>query len=147
MNGHDCADRKETYVTKTLSARSSRALTVCSLLVIIASIPALRFELYDALSGVPAATAGIAVGASCLSALVGLVFLAVVARGRPSFLSWIAAFAWGTGGALIMAGFGNDYVDGAVEASALRSETVYFVTSVVTGPVVEESVKLSLIHI
>ena len=141
MNGHDCADRKETYVTKTLSARSSRALTVCSLLVIIASIPALRFELYDALSGVPAATAGIAVGASCLSALVGLVFLAVVARGRPSILSWIAAFAWGTGGALIMAGFGNDYVDGAVEASALRSETVYFVTSVVTGPVVEESVK------
>jgi hypothetical protein len=40
-----------------------------------------------------------------------------------------------------MAGFGNDYVDGAVEASALRSETVYFVTSVVTGPVVEESAK------
>ena len=141
MNGHDCTDRKETYVTQAISARSSRALTVCSLVVIIASIRALGFELHDALSGVPAAMAGIAVGASCLSALVGLVFLAVVARGRPSFLSWIAAFAWGTGGALIMAGFGNDYVDGVVEASTLSNETVGFVTSVVTGPVVEESVK------
>ena len=119
MNGHDCADRKETYVTKTLSARSSRALTVCSLLVIIASIPALGFELYDALSGVPAATAGIAVGASCLSALVGLVFLAVVARGRPSFLSWIAAFAWGTGGALIMGRVWHDHGGGAGGGRAL----------------------------
>ena len=60
---------------------------------------------------------------------------------KPSVLAWLAAFGWGTGGALIFAGFGNGFVDSAVEESGLGDSAVDFVTSVLTGPVVEETGK------
>ena len=65
------------------------------------------YEFKRAFEGVTSATdAWLAVGASSLSAIVGFIFLAWLARLRPSALAWIAAFAWGTGGALIISGFG-----------------------------------------
>ena len=60
---------------------------------------------------------------------------------KPSVLAWLAAFGWGTGGALIVAGFGNGLLDNAVEDSDLADSTVDCVTSVVTGPIVEETAK------
>ena len=60
---------------------------------------------------------------------------------KPSVLAWLAAFGWGTGGALIFAGFGNGFVDSAVEESGLGDSAVDFVTSALTGPVVEETGK------
>ena len=71
----------------------------------------------------------------------GLGFLGVWARMKPSVLAWLAAFGWGTGGALIFAGFGNGFVDFAVEESGLGDSAVDFATSVLTGPVVEETGK------
>ena len=75
--------------------RSTTALTVSSIILIILSIPALAYEVRGAIDGATNSTAALAVGASCVSALVGLVFLAWLARFTPSILSWIAAFAWG----------------------------------------------------
>ena len=70
---------------------SSRVLTVCSIILIVISIPALAHEVFGALDGASSSTAALAVSASCVSALVGLLFLAWVARFAPSVLSWIAA--------------------------------------------------------
>ena len=119
----------------------SWATVVCSLILIALSVPTANYEWRNALSGVDASAAWLAVGASSLSAIVGLVFLAWAARLKPPVLSWFAAFGWGTGGALIFAGYGNDFIDSAVAASNLSDEAVDFVTSVVTGPVVEETAK------
>lgn len=124
-----------------LTRASSRALAICSALLIIASIPAIAYELANALSGVAASTAAIALAASSLSAVIGVLLLGWLARWTPSVLSWIAAFAWGTGGALIISAFGNGTVDARVAASSLDEDTVDFVTSVITGPVVEETAK------
>lgn len=136
---HDSGDRKETYVTDELSTRPrSWALIVCSAVLIALSIPAAIYEFSNALAGTSSSDAWLAVGASTLSAVVGLVFLGVWARMKPSVLAWLAAFGWGTGGALIFAGFGNGFVDSAVEESGLGDSAVDFVTSVLTGPVVEE---------
>ena len=139
---HDSGDRKETYVTDELSTRPrSWALIVCSAVLIALSIPAAIYEFRNALAGTSSSDAWLAVGASTLSAVVGLVFLGVWARMKPSVLAWLAAFGWGTGGALIFAGFGNGFLDSAVEESGLGDSAVDFVTSVLTGPVVEETGK------
>ena len=137
---HDSGDRKETYVTDEKSTRPrSWALIVCSAVLIALSIPAAIYEFTNALEGTSSSDAWLAVGASTLSAVVGLVFLGVFARMKPSLLAWLAAFGWGTGGALIFAGFGNGFVDSAVDESGLGESAVDFVTSVLTGPVVEET--------
>ena len=126
-------------MTHTHPARpSSRALTVCSIILIVISIPALAHEVRGAIDGASSSTAALAVSASCVSALIGLLFLAWAARFTPSILSWIAAFTWGTGGALLIAGIGNGLIDAAVESTSMSDSAVDFVTSVVTGPVVEE---------
>ena len=139
---HDSGDRKETYVTDELSTRPrSWALIVCSAVLIALSIPAAIYEFSNALAGTSSSDAWLAVGASTLSAVVGLVFLGVWARMKPSVLAWLAAFGWGTGGALIFAGFGNGFLDSTVEESGLGDSAVDFVTSVLTGPVVEETGK------
>ena len=139
---HDSGDRKETYVTDELSTRPrSWALIVCSAVLIALSIPAAIYEFGNALAGTSSSDAWLAVGASTLSAVVGLVFLGVWARMKPSVLAGLAAFGWGTGGALIFAGFGNGFVDFAVEESGLGDSAVDFATSVLTGPVVEETGK------
>ena len=117
----------------------SRALVVSSLVLIALSIPAAIYEFANALAGVSASDAWLAVGASTLSALIGLAFLGFFARIKPTVLAWMAAFGWGPGGALIVAGFGNGFLDAAVEASGLGENTVDFATSVLTGPVVEET--------
>ena len=129
-------------MTHAVSTRPrSWALVVCSLILIALSVPTAIYEWNQALSGIDVSTGWLAVGASTLSAIVGLVFLAWAARLKPPLLSWLAAFGWGTGGALIFAGFGNGFIDSAVEASNLSDEAVDFVTSVVTGPLVEETGK------
>lgn len=138
----DSGDRKETYVTDELSTRPRPwALIVCSAVLIALSIPAAIYEFTNALEGTSSSDALLAVGASTLSAVVGLVFLGVFARMKPLLLAWLAAFGWGTGCALIFAGFGNGFVDSAVEESGLGDSAVDFVTSVLTGPVVEETGK------
>lgn len=119
----------------------SWALVVCSLILIALSVRAAIYELTDALEGVSSSDAWLAVGASTLSAVVGLVILAWAARLKPTALSWLAAFGWGTGGALIFAGYGNTVIDSAVAASNLSDDAVDVVTSVVTGPLVEETGK------
>ena len=119
----------------------SWALVVCSLILIALSVRAAIYELTDALEGVSSSDAWLAVGASTLSAVVGLVILAWAARLKPTPLSWLAAFGWGTGGALIFAGYGNTVIDSAVAASNLSDDAVDVVTSVVTGPLVEETGK------
>ena len=116
----------------------SWALVACSLILIALSVRAALYELTEALEGVSSSDAWLAVGASMLSAVVGLVFLAWAARLKPTVLSWLAAFGWGTGGALIFAGYGNTVIDSAVAASNLSDDAVDVVTSVVTGPLVEE---------
>ena len=119
----------------------SWALVVCSLILVAVSVRAAIYELTDALEGVSPSDAWLAVGASTLSAVVGLAFLAWAARLKPTVLSWLAAFGWGTGGALIFAGYGNTVIDSAVAASNLSDDAVDVVTSVVTGPLVEETGK------
>ena len=116
----------------------SWALVACSLILIALSVRAALYELTEALEGISSSDAWLAVGASMLSAVVGLVFLAWAARLKPTVLSWLAAFGWGTGGALIFAGYGNTVIDSAVAASNLSDDAVDVVTSVVTGPLVEE---------
>jgi Predicted membrane protein len=129
-------------VTHAVSIRPrSWALVVCSLILIALSVWAAIYELTEALEGVSSSDAWLAVGASILSAVVGLVFLAWAARLKPTVLSWLAAFGWGTGGALIFAGYGNTVIDSAVAASNLSDDAVDVVTSVVTGPLVEETGK------
>ena len=129
-------------MTHALSMRPrSWALVVCSPILIALSVRAAIYELTDALEGVSSSDAWLAVGASTLSAVVGLVFLAWAARLKPTVLSWLAAFGWGTGGALIFAGYGNTVIDSAVAASNLSDDAVDVVTSVVTGPLVEETGK------
>ena len=129
-------------MTHALSMRPrSWALVVCSLILIALSVRAAIYELTDALEGVSSSDAWLAVGASTLSAVVGLVFLAWAARLKPTVLSWLAAFGWGTGGALIFAGYGNTVIDSAVAASNLSDDAVDVVTSVVTGPLVGETGK------
>ena len=112
--------------------RSTTALTVSSIVLIILSIPALAHELIGAIDGATSSTAALAVGASSVSALVGLVFLAWLARFTPSVLSWIAAFTWGTGGALLIAGIGNGVTDAVMETSISGAQTADGVTSVAT---------------
>lgn len=129
-------------MTHAVSIRPrSWALVVCSLILIALSVRAAIYELTEALEGVSLSDAWLAVGASILSAVVGLVFLAWAARLKPTVLSWLAAFGWGTGGALIFAGYGNTVIDSAVAASNLSDDAVDVVTSVVTGPLVEETGK------
>ena len=129
-------------MTHAVSVRPrSWALVVCSLILIALSVRAAIYELTEALEGVSSSDAWLAVGASILSAVVGLVFLAWAARLKPTVLSWLAAFGWGTGGALIFAGYGNTVIDSAVAASNLSDDAVDVVTSVVTGPLVEETGK------
>lgn len=129
-------------MTHAVSMRPrSWALVVCSLILVAVSVRAAIYELTEALEGVSSSDAWLAVGASTLSAVVGLAFLAWAARLKPTVLSWLAAFGWGTGGALIFAGYGNTVIDSAVAASNLSDEAVDFVTSVVTGPLVEETGK------
>lgn len=129
-------------MTHAMSMRPrSWALVVCSLILIAVSVRAAIYELTEALEGVSSSDAWLAVGASTLSAVVGLVFLAWAARLKPTVLSWLAAFGWGTGGALIFAGYGNTVIDSAVAASNLSDDAVDFVTSVLTGPIVEETGK------
>ena len=129
-------------MTHAVSVRPrSWALVVCSLILIALSVRAAIYEFSEALEGVVSSDAWLAVGASTLSAVVGLVFLAWAARLKPTVLSWLAAFGWGTGGALIFAGYGNTVIDSAVAASNLGDDAVDVVTSVVTGPLVEETGK------
>ena len=129
-------------MTHAVSVRPrSWALVVCSLILIALSVRAAIYEFSEALEGVVSSDAWLAVGASTLSAVVGLVFLAWAARLKPTVLSWLAAFGWGTGGALIFAGYGNTVIDSAVAASNLSDDAVDVVTSVVTGPLVEETGK------
>ena len=129
-------------MTHAVSIRPrSWALVACSLILIALSVWAAIYELTEALEGVSSSDAWLAVGASILSAVVGLVFLAWAARLKPTVLSWLAAFGWGTGGALIFAGYGNTVIDSAVAASNLSDDAVDVVTSVVTGPLVEETGK------
>ena len=126
-------------MTHAVSMRPrSWALVVCSLILVAVSVRAAIYELAEALEGVSSSDAWLAVGASTLSAVVGLAFLAWAARLKPTVLSWLAAFGWGTGGALIFAGYGNTVIDSAVAASNLSDDAVDVVTSVVTGPLVEE---------
>lgn len=129
-------------MTHAVSIRPrSWALVACSLILIALSVRAAIYELTEALEGVSSSDAWLAVGASILSAVVGLVFFAWAARLKPTVLSWLAAFGWGTGGALIFAGYGNTVIDSAVAASNLSDDAVDVVTSVVTGPLVEETGK------
>ena len=129
-------------MTHAVSMRPrSWALVACSLILIAVSVRAAIYELTEALEGVLPSDAWLAVGASTLSAVVGLVFLAWAARLKPTVLSWLAAFGWGTGGALIFAGYANTVIDSAVAASNLSDDAVDFVTSVLTGPIVEETGK------
>ena len=129
-------------MTHAVSIRPrSWALVACSLILIALSVRAAIYELTEALEGVSSSDAWLAVGASILSAVVGLVFLAWAARLKPTVLSWLAAFGWGTGGALIFAGYANTVIDSAVAASNLSDDAVDVVTSVVTGPLVEETGK------
>lgn len=129
-------------MTHAVSIRPrSWALVACSLILIALSVWAAIYELTEALEGVSSSDAWLAVGASILSAVVGLVFLAWAARLKPTVLSWLAAFGWGTGGALIFAGYGNTVIDSAVAASNLSDDAVDVVTSAVTGPLVEETGK------
>lgn len=129
-------------MTHAVSMRPrSWALVVCSLILVAVSLRAAIYELKEALEGVSSSDAWLAVGASTLSAVVGLAFLAWAARLKPTVLSWLAAFGWGTGGALIFAGYGNTVIDSAVAASNLSDDAVDVVTSVVTGPLVEETGK------
>ena len=129
-------------MTHAVSMRPrSWALVVCSLILVAVSVRAAIYELTEALEGVSSSDAWLAVGASTLSAVVGLAFLAWAARLKPTVLSWFAAFGWGTGGALIFAGYGNTVIDSAVAASNLSDDAVDVVTSVVTGPLVEETGK------
>lgn len=129
-------------MTHAMSMRPrSWALVVCSLILVAVSVRAAIYELKEALEGVSSSDAWLAVGASTLSAVVGLAFLAWAARLKPTVLSWLAAFGWGTGGALIFAGYGNTVIDSAVAASNLSDDAVDVVTSVVTGPLVEETGK------
>ena len=129
-------------MTHAVSMRPrSWALVVCSLILVAVSVRAAIYELTEALEGVSSSDAWLAVGASTLSAVVGLAFLAWAARLKPTVLSWLAAFGWGTGGALICAGYGNTVIDSAVAASNLSDDAVDVVTSVVTGPLVEETGK------
>ena len=129
-------------MTHAVSIRPrSWALVVCSLILIALSVRAAIYEFTEALEGVVSSDAWLAVGASTLSAVVGLVFLAWAARLKPTALSWLAAFGWGTGGAIIFAGYGNTVIDSAVAASNLSDDAVDVVTSVVTGPLVEETGK------
>ena len=129
-------------MTHAVSMRPrSWALVVCSLILVAVSVRAAIYELTEALEGVSSSDAWLAVGASTLSAVVGLVFLTWAARLKPTVLSWLAAFGWGTGGALIFAGYGNTVIDSAVAASNLSDDAVNVVTSVVTGPLVEETGK------
>ena len=129
-------------MTHAVSMRPrSWALVVCSLILIAVSVRAAIYELTKALEGVLPSDAWLAVGASTLSAVVGMVFLAWAARLKPTVLSWLAAFGWGTGGALIFAGYANTVIDSAVAASNLSDDAVDFVTSVLTGPIVEETGK------
>ncbi len=129
-------------MTHAVSIRPrSWALVACSLILIALSVWAAIYELTEALEGVSSSDAWLAVGASILSAVVGLVFLAWAARLKPTVLSWLAAFGWGTGGALIFAGYGNTFIYSAVAASNLSDDAVDVVTSVVTGPLVEETGK------
>ena len=120
---------------------SSRTLAVCSVILIIVGIPTMAHEVIGAIYGVTTSTAALAVSASCVSAFVGLVFFVWLARFAPSVLSWIAAFMWGTGGALIIAGIGNGVTDAAVQATSLGGETTDVMTSVVSGPLIEETAK------
>ena len=109
-------------MTHAVSMRPrSWALVVCSLILIAVSVRAAIYELTEALEGISPSDAWLAVGASTLSAVVGLVFLAWAARLKPTVLSWLAAFGWGTGGALIFAGYANTVIDSAVAASNLIS--------------------------
>ncbi len=129
-------------MTDELSTRPrSWALIVCSVVLIAVSIRAAIYEFTQAFEGISSSDAWLALGASTLSAVVGLVVLAWAARLKPTALSWLAAFGWGTGGALIFAGYGNTVVDSAVAASNLSDDAVNVVTSVVTGPLVEETGK------
>ena len=129
-------------MTHAVSMRPrSWALVVCSLILVAVSVRAAIYELTEALEGVSSSDAWLAVGASTMSAVVGLAFLAWAARLKPTVLSWLAAFGWGTGGALIFAGYGNTVIDSAVAASNLSDDAVDVVTSVVTGPLVEETGK------
>ena len=129
-------------MTHAVSMRPrSWALVVCSLILVAVSVRAAIYELTEALERVSSSDAWLAVGASTLSAVVGLAFLAWAARLKPTVLSWLAAFGWGTGGALIFAGYGNTVIDSAVAASNLSDDAVDVVTSVVTGPLVEETGK------
>ena len=129
-------------MTHAVSMRPrSWALVVCSLILVAVSVRAAIYELTEAFEGVSSSDAWLAVGASTLSAVVGLAFLAWAARLKPTVLSWLAAFGWGTGGALIFAGYGNTVIDSAVAASNLSDDAVDVVTSVVTGPLVEETGK------
>lgn len=129
-------------MTHAVSMRPrSWALVVCSLILVAVSVRAAIYELTEALEGVSSSDAWLAVSASTLSAVVGLAFLAWAARLKPTVLSWLAAFGWGTGGALIFAGYGNTVIDSAVAASNLSDDAVDVVTSVVTGPLVEETGK------
>ena len=129
-------------MTHALSSRvTSRKLTVCSILFISVNVLAAAHEVVGGVYGAVASTAGLAVGASCTSALVCILFLAWLARFTPSVSSWIAAFTWGSGGALIIAGIGNGVIDAAVEATSLGEDAADVVTSVVTGPLVEEAAK------
>ena len=129
-------------MTHAVSMRPrSWALVACSLILIALSVRAAIYELTVALEGVSPSDAWLAVGASTLSAVVGLVFFAWAARLKPTVLSWLAAFGWGIGGALIFAGYGNTVIDSAVAASNLSDDAVDVVTSVVTGPLVEETGK------
>ena len=129
-------------MTHAVSMRPrSWGLVACSLILIALSVRAAIYELTVALEGVSPSDAWLAVGASTLSAVVGLVFFAWAARLKPTVLSWLAAFGWGTGGALIFAGYGNTVIDSAVAASNLSDDAVDFVTSVLTGPIVEETGK------
>ena len=129
-------------MTHAVSMRPrSWALVACSLILVAVSVRAAIYELTEALEGVSSSDAWLAVGASTLSAVVGLAFLAWAARLKPTVLSWLAAFGWGTGGALIFAGYGNTVIDSAVAASNLSDDAVDVVTSVVTGPLVEETGK------
>lgn len=129
-------------MTHALSSRvTSRKLTVCSILFISVNVLAAAHEVVGGVYGAVASTAGLAVGASCTSALVCILFLAWLARFTPSVSSWIAAFSWGSGGALIIAGIGNGMINAAVEATSLGEDAADVVTSVVTGPLVEEAAK------
>lgn len=129
-------------MTHAVSMRPrSWALVACSLILVAVSVRAAIYELTEALEGVSSSDAWLAVGASTLSAVVGLAFLAWAARLKPTVLSWLAAFGWGTGGALIFAGYGNTVIDSAVAASNLSDDAVDVVTSVLTGPIVEETGK------